>query len=69
MTCCGEVWQRIPSTVRIKSLGLIKYVIETYDGVKVRLYVFLNSALNGDVLSPSRPGRFTAREIAPITIG
>jgi len=33
------------------------------------LHVFLTSALEGDEWSDSRPGRFTPRESAPVTIG
>jgi hypothetical protein len=31
----------------------------TYEGMDVQIHVFLTSALDGDELSVSRPGRFT----------
>jgi hypothetical protein len=43
--------------------------MKTYCGVEVQLHAFLNSALDGDEWSTSRPGRFTPRERARGTLG
>jgi hypothetical protein len=37
------------------------------EGVDVQTHVFLTSALVGGEWSASRPGRFTAGEISPVT--
>jgi hypothetical protein len=41
--------------------------MKTYGGVDVYLHVFLTSALVGGEWSPSRRGRFTREETAPVT--
>jgi hypothetical protein len=42
--------------------------MKAYGGVDVYIHIFLTSALAGGEWSTSRPGRFTPREKAPVTI-
>jgi hypothetical protein len=52
------------------SLCLIKhYAMKAYGEMDVWIHIFLTSALVGGEWSPSRPGRFTAREWSPSTHG
>jgi hypothetical protein len=41
--------------------------MKTYEGVDVKIHVFLTLALVGGEWSASRPGRFSPRERAPVT--